>query len=55
MFSIIAGRAEAERARIADVQRNDLVTLPFELLRASGQPATDLVFDVAQAFAGANL
>ena len=48
-------RAEAEGAGIADVQRHDLVALALELLGATSEPATDLVLDVAQAFAGADL
>ena len=39
--------AEAEGAGIADVQRDDLVAHALELVRPPGQPATDLVADVA--------
>ena len=48
-------RAEAEGSGIADVQRHDLVALALELLGATGETSADLVLDVAQAFAGADL
>jgi electron transfer flavoprotein beta subunit len=44
--------AEAERARIADVQGDDLVALTLQLQRAAGERATDLVAHVVRAFAG---
>ena len=60
MFSIIARRMvsgvrKPKAPGIADVQRHDLVALALELLRAAGEPATDLVLDVTQAFARADL
>jgi hypothetical protein len=48
-------RAKAEGARIADVERHDLVTLAFELLCATGETPAYLVLDVAQAFTRTNL
>src|SRR5690606_15782195 len=44
--------AEAEQARIADVERDDLVALPLELVRAAGEPAANLVADVSELAAG---
>ena len=47
-------RAEAEGARIADVERDDLVAQPLQLVGAAGQAAADLVADVGEARARAD-
>ena len=52
---MVSGVRKPKARRVADVQRNDLVPLALELLGATGEAATDLVFDVAQAFAGTDL
>ena len=45
-------RAEAERARVADVELDQLAALGLQLAGAPGQFAADLVTDFGQAFAG---
>src|SRR6185312_418865 len=40
-------RAKAERLRVADVEGDDLVPLPLELVRAPRQATTNLITDVA--------
>ncbi len=47
------GGPEAERGRVTDVQRDDLVALPRERVGSMGELPADLVPDVAEAFAGA--
>src|SRR5262249_32280671 len=47
-------RAEPEGARIADVQRDDLVAHPLHFMGAPGQAPADLVAHVAKALAGTN-
>src|SRR6187549_3113571 len=49
------GCAETESARIADVERHDFVALALELLGAPRETSANLVLDVAQALAGADL
>jgi hypothetical protein len=49
------GRTETESPGVADVERHDFVALALELLGAPGETSTNLVLDVAQAFAGADL
>ena len=44
----ISGRAKSVGAGIADVQRDDLVALPFQLDGAPRQGAADLVADIVQ-------
>ena len=48
------GRAQAEGARVADVQRDDLVALALELVGAPCQASADLVAHVLQALARAD-
>jgi hypothetical protein len=45
-------RAEAIGARVADVQRDDLVALPFQLQRAARERAADLVAHMLERLAG---
>src|SRR6185437_17097841 len=42
---------EPERLRVADVEGDDLIALPLELVGAAREAATDLVTDVAQTLA----
>ena len=46
------GRAEAEGARVADIERDDVVTHPLHFLGATGELAADLVADVGETGAG---
>ena len=48
------GRAKTEQPRIADVQRDDLVALPLQLVRAARKPPADLVADVLERIARSN-
>ena len=47
-------RAEPEQCGVADVERDDLVTLAGEFLSATGEFAADLIANIAQAVAGAD-
>src|SRR5262249_37803664 len=47
-------RAEAEQARVADVERDDFVAAPLHFVSTPRQVATDFVADVCQARAGAD-